>query len=190
MWCIFLFYQLFTRTSANTHFKNGCANCTDSCTLRASTCTQTWTKFTFTLHTIYEVNGTATWILGVVLFNRVSSHLPPFLPKRPHPSLPLFVWGSFKSFSSYFLFVWSIHPSIDWSIHLSIHHSINPSIDRSIHRSINRSIHWSMHWSIDPSIHRTIHPLINWSIHPYINRIIHQSINQLIHRSIDPSVNP
>ena len=33
--------------------------------------------FTFTLRTIYEANDTATRVLGVVLFTRVSSHIPP-----------------------------------------------------------------------------------------------------------------
>ena len=70
--------------------------------------------FTFTLCTIYEVNGTATRFLGLVFFNRVSSHLPPPPPlHRPHISLSLFVWGSFNYFSSNFLFLYRIlylHP--------------------------------------------------------------------------------
>ena len=83
---------------------------------------------TFTLRTIYEVKDTATWVLGVVLFNRVSSHLPPSPPHRLHPSLSLFVRGSLNSFSSHFSFIWSIHASVDQSIDPSIHPSIIQSI--------------------------------------------------------------
>ena len=58
--------------------------------------------FTFTLRTIYEVSDTSTSVFGVVLFNRVSYHIPPFHPNRPHPSLSLFVLGSLNSYSSHF----------------------------------------------------------------------------------------
>ena len=117
--------------------------------------------FTFTLHTLYEVNDTATWDLGVVFFNRVSSHLPPLPPHRPHPALFIFVRGSLNYFSSHFSFIWSIHPSMDQSIDPSIHPSIHPSIIQSIYPLIDLSIDRSMHWSINPSIHRTIHPSIH-----------------------------
>ena len=72
--------------------------------------------FTFTFRTIYEVNDTAAWVLWVVLFNRVSSHLTSITPHYPHPSISIFVWGYLNSFSSHFSFIWSIHPSMDWSI--------------------------------------------------------------------------
>ena len=85
---------------------------------------------------IYEVNDTAIWDLGVVFFNRVSSHLPPFPPHLPHPSLFLFVQGYLNYFSSRFSFIWSIHPSMDRSIYPSIH----PSIIQSIYPLINLSI--------------------------------------------------
>ena len=161
--------------------------------------------FTFTLCTIYEVNDTATWVLGVVFFNLFSSHLTPFPPHSTHPSLSLFVWVSLNSFSFHFLFVWSIHPSMDRSIdpfiHPSVIQSIYPLIDLSINISINWSINqcidWSIHQSIEPSIHRyidqfinpsillSINPSINWSIDPSINTPIHQLIHRSIHRSID-----
>ena len=157
--------------------------------------------FTFTLRTIYEENDTATWVLGVVSFNCVSSNLPPFPPNRPYPSLSLFVRGSLNSFSSHFSFIWSIHPLMDWSIHppiiQSVYPLIDPSIDRSIHRSIDQCIDRSIHQSIEPSIHRyidqfinpsilsSINPSINWSIYPSINTSIDQSIHRSIHQSID-----
>ena len=125
--------------------------------------------FIFTLRTIYKVNNTATRYLGVVFFNRISSHLPTFPPHSPHPSLFLFVRGSLNSFSSHFLFIWSIHPSMDRSIDPSIHpyiiQSIYPlidlSIDRSIDQSIDQCIDRSIHQSIEPSIHRYIDQFIN-----------------------------
>ena len=72
--------------------------------------------FTFTLRTIYEVNDTATWVWGVVFFNRVSSHIPPFPPHRPHPYLFLFCLR-FLEFLLLSFFVHFINPSIDGSIH-------------------------------------------------------------------------
>ena len=107
--------------------------------------------FTFTLRTIYKVNETATWDFGVVFFNRVSAHLPPFPPHCPHPSLFLFVRGSLNSFSSHFSFIWSIHPSMDRSIDPSIH----PSIIQSIYPLINLSIDRSIDPSIDQCIDRS-----------------------------------
>ena len=128
--------------------------------------------FKFTLRSIYGVNDTATWDLGVVFFNRVSSHLPPFPPHRPHPSLFLFIRGSLTSVSSQFFFIWSIHPSMDRSIDPSVHpsiiQSIYPLIDLSIDRSIDRSI--------DQCIDRSIHQSIESSIHRYIDQFINPSI--------------
>ena len=89
--------------------------------------------------TIYEVNDTATWDLGVVFFNRVSSHLPPFPPHRPHCSLSLF---SFEV-------PWIPSLLIFHSFDQSIHRWIDPLIHPSIHPSFNRSIHWSIYPSID-----------------------------------------
>ena len=160
--------------------------------------------FTFTLRTIYKVNYTATWVLGVVFFNCVSSHLPPSPPHHPHPSLSLFVWGSLNSFSSHFLFIWSIHPSMDrsidpfihpsfnrsihWSIYPSIDQSIDPSINALIDRSINPSNHPSIDTSINSSIHQSYHTSIHQSIDPLIHWSIHRSINRSIGKSIDPSI--
>ena len=152
--------------------------------------------FTFTLRTIYEINDTATWVLGVVFFNHVSSHLPPSPPHTPHPSLSLVVWGSLNSLSSHFLLIWSILPSMDWSIDPSIHQSFNRSIHWSIYQSIDPSINALKDQSINPSNHPSIDTLINSSIHQYYHPSIHQSIdpsistsiNQLIHRSIHQSI--
>ena len=110
--------------------------------------------FTFTLLTIYEVNGTAQYleicwpptnndaILTLYLIHTLSLTISAFYRASTSPV--------------------SIVP-----IHPSIVHSINLSIDRYIHRS--------MHWSIDPSIHQSIHP----SIHQLI-QLIHQSIDPLV----------
>ena len=161
--------------------------------------------FTFNLRIIYEVNDTATRVLGVVFFNCVSSHLTSFTPHRPHPSLTLFVRGYLNSFSSHFSFIWSIHPLMDRSIDPSIHPSIiqsiyplidipidqsidlsiNQCIDRSIHKSIKPSIHQYIDQFINPSILSSIYPSINWSIYPSINTSIGQSIHPSIHQSID-----
>ena len=98
--------------------------------------------FTFTLRIIYEVNDTATWVLGVVFINHISSHLPPFPPHRPHPSLSLF------SFEVPWIPSFLIFCSFDQSIH--------PWIDPLIHPSIHPPFNWSTHWLIYPSIHRSI----------------------------------
>ena len=90
--------------------------------------------------TIYKVNDTATRVLGAVFFNRVYSYLPPFPPNHPPPSLYLFDWGSLNSFSSRFLYIWSIHPSMDRSIDPLIRLSIVQSILQSIYPLIDLSI--------------------------------------------------
>ena len=77
---------------------------------------------TFTLRTIYEVYDTATRVLVVVFFNRVSSHLPLFPPNCPHPSLSLFLLE--VPWIPYLL----VFRSFDQSIHLWIDPLIHPSI--------------------------------------------------------------
>ena len=81
--------------------------------------------FTFTLRTIYKVNDTGTWFLGVVFVNCAPSHLSPFPLHRPHPFLSLFVQGSLNFFSVNVLFISSNHSSIDQSIDPSIHPCIH-----------------------------------------------------------------
>ena len=114
---------------------------TGKCKTKKSTFT-----FTFTLQTIYKVNGTAIWVLGVVFFNHVSSHLPPF-PPPPTPPLSLSFRSRFLEFLLLSFFVHLINPSIDGSIHYSIHPSIHHSIDLPIDRSIHLSIYPSIHLS-------------------------------------------
>ena len=141
--------------------------------------------FTFTLHTIYEVNDTDTWVWGLVFFNRISFYLNPFPPTAPTP-LSLF---SFEVLWIPFLLIFL-------SFDQSIHRWIDPSMDQSIHPSFNRSIHWSIYpsidQSIDPSINALIDPSINPSNHPStdtsINSSIHQYYHPSIHQSIDPSI--
>ena len=88
--------------------------------------------FKFTLRTIYEVNYTATWVLGVVFFNHFFSHLPSFPSHIPHPYLSLFL----------FKVPWTPSLLVFRSFDQSIHRWIDPLIHPSIHTSFNRSIHW------------------------------------------------
>ena len=108
-------------------------------------------SFTFTLRTIYEVNDTATWVLGVVFFHRVSSHLfqstSPTPPPQPHS---LYFHSRFLEFLLFSFFVHFINPSTDGLIHWSIH----PSIIQSIYPLIDLSIDWSIDQSIDQCIER------------------------------------
>ena len=108
--------------------------------------------FTFTLHTIYEVNGTAQYIERCWPDIDNDAILTLYLIHTLYLTLYAFYRASNQL----------IDPSIDRSIDPSIHQSINPAIHRSIDPSIHRSFDWSINWSIDTLIHWSIHPSIHY----------------------------
>ena len=156
--------------------------------------------FTFTLRTIYEVNGTARYIerwwpatdndaiLTLYLIHTLSLTLSAFY-RASNQLIHLTIEQS-----NHWSIDSSINTLIDQSIHQSIHQLIDPSIHRyinpSIHQSKDTSIHRSFVRSIHPSIDPSIHPLIIQSIYPSIDWSIHRSINKCIDRYIHPSINP
>ena len=83
--------------------------------------------FTFTLRTIYEVNGTARYL----------KRYWPATDNDAIPTLYLIHTLSLTLFALYRV----IHWAIDWSIHPSIHRTIHPSIHWLIHQSIDLIIH-------------------------------------------------
>ena len=175
---------------------------------------------TFSLRTIYEVNGTAwylerSWpstdndtILTLYLIHTLSLNLSAFYraSTSPFPLCP--AENSIAALTSYHLplpsYSFSSSSSDHWTHALicvfdrSINRSINPSIhwsfNRSIHQSIYPLIHQSMHWLINSSIYQSIEPSIHqyiyWSINPSIESSINPSIDQSIDQYIDWSIDP
>ena len=139
--------------------------------------------FTFTLHTIYKVNGTARYLRVCWPATDNDAIFTLYIIQKISLTLSAFYRASNQL----------IHRTID----PSIHRSIDPLIHRSIHQYINTPVDQLIHWSIYRSINRSIGPSTDWLIHKSINPSIHRfidhlidpSIDPLIHRSIDYSIN-
>ena len=111
--------------------------------------------FTFTLRTIYEVNGQ----LGI------SKNVPHSLSHSHTLSNSLCLLQGLQLIDP------SNHRSINQSIDPLINPSVNPSIDQSINPSIHRFIDHLIDRSIHPSIIQSIYPLIDLSTLSYTHTL-------------------
>ena len=167
--------------------------------------------FTFTLHTIYEVNGTDRYlemcwpvtdndaIITLYLIHTLSLTLSALYrastsPVSIMPRGKLYRGADFLRIFSpiilLLLLLWSLIPCfypcplLKMRHDASLHPSTHPLIDPSIYPSIYWSIHRYIDRSINPSIESSIHQSIHLSINVSINKLIHWSIHWSINRSI------